>query len=99
MPGRQPARLVDAGLGRSYTERSKAIVAQYAAYEPLPGLHINGELTQGENIADNGGLKIAYAAFQKALAKHPEGAQEDRRLYSGSALLPRLGANLAGQHP
>ena len=61
---------------KAYTERSKAIVAQYAAYEPLPGLHINGELTQGENIADNGGLKIAYAAFQKALAKHPEEANK-----------------------
>ena len=61
---------------KAYTERSKAIVAQYSAYEPLPGLHINGELTQGENIADNGGLKIAYAAFQKALAKHPEDANK-----------------------
>jgi putative endopeptidase len=61
---------------KAYTERSKAIVAQYAAYEPLPSLHINGELTQGENIADNGGLTIAYAAFQKALAKHPQGANK-----------------------
>ena len=45
---------------------------QYSDYEPLPGLHVNGELTQGENIADIGGVKIAYAAFQKALAKNPE---------------------------
>jgi len=61
---------------KAYTERSKAIVAQYAAYEPLPGLHINGELTLGENTADIGGLKIAYAAFQKALAAHPEEANK-----------------------
>ena len=37
-----------------------------------PGQHLNGELTQGENIADIGGVKLAYAAFQKALDKHPE---------------------------
>ena len=52
-----------------YKERADKIVAQYAEYEPLPGLHINGELTQGENIADDGGVKLAYAALQKALAK------------------------------
>ena len=75
---------------------ARPIVEQYAAYEPLPGMHINGELTQGENIADIGGLKIAYAAFQKALAKNPEEAQqEDRRLHSRAAFLPRLGADLA----
>jgi putative endopeptidase len=56
---------------QSYTERSKAIVAQYASYEPLPGQHINGELTQGENIADIGGAKLAYMALQKALAGKP----------------------------
>ena len=55
-----------------YNKRRKAVVAQYNAYEALPGLHVNGELTQGENIADIGGLKLAYAALQKALAKHPE---------------------------
>ncbi len=52
-----------------YKERADKIVAQYAEYEPLPGMHINGELTLGENIADDGGVKLAYAALQKALAK------------------------------
>ena len=55
-----------------YDKRRKAIVQQYNEYEPLPGLHVNGELTQGENIADIGGVKLAYAALQKALDKHPE---------------------------
>jgi putative endopeptidase len=54
-----------------FKERSQAIVTQYSQYEPLPGLHINGELTQGENIADLGGVKLAYAALQKALAGKP----------------------------
>ncbi len=61
---------------KAYNERAKAIIAQYAAYEALPGQHINGELTQGENIADIGGLKIAYAAFKKAQARHPEDAEK-----------------------
>jgi putative endopeptidase len=52
-----------------YKERADKIVQQYSEYEPLPGMHIKGELTQGENIADDGGVKLAYAAFQKALAK------------------------------
>src|SRR5450755_3179497 len=64
------------GSAKAFTERAKAVIAQYSAYEPLPGLHINGELTQGENIADIGGIKIAYAAFQKALARHPEEANK-----------------------
>src|SRR6266478_5780172 len=55
-----------------FKKRSGAVVQQYSEYEPLPGLQVNGELTQGENIADIGGVKLAYAALQKALDKHPE---------------------------
>jgi predicted metalloendopeptidase len=55
-----------------YNKRRKAVVDQYSAYEPLPGQRVNGELTQGENIADIGGVKLAYAALQKALDKNPE---------------------------
>jgi putative endopeptidase len=62
----------------AYETRRKAVVDQYNEYEALPGLHVNGELTQGENIADIGGVKLAYAALQKALAKHPEA--RDKRI-------------------
>jgi len=57
---------------QEFTKRAQAIINQYNEYEPLPGLHVNGQLTQGENIADVGGVKLAYAALQKALDKHPE---------------------------
>ncbi|GAB3382096.1 M13 family metallopeptidase [Lysobacter fragariae] len=43
------------------------LAAQYSAYEPLPGLHVNGEQTSGENIADVSGLTIAYMAWRKSL--------------------------------
>ncbi|MBA2622163.1 MAG: M13 family metallopeptidase [Chthoniobacterales bacterium] len=52
-----------------YKEKADRIVQQYAEYEPLPGQKINGELTLGENIADDGGVKLAFAALQKALEK------------------------------
>jgi len=80
---------------KNYTERSKGIVAQYSAYEALPGLHLNGELTQGENIADIGGVKLAYMALQKALKKKggtPEkidGFTPEQRFFLGFAQIWR----------
>src|SRR5256714_1238007 len=59
-----------------YDKRRQAGVDQYSAYEPLPGLPINGELTQGENIADIGGIKLSYAALQKALNKNPQAREQ-----------------------
>jgi predicted metalloendopeptidase len=53
----------------AYKARTELIVKQFDAYEALPGEHVNGKLTLGENIGDLGGLKIAFAALEKALAK------------------------------
>jgi predicted metalloendopeptidase len=50
-----------------FKARAEAIVGQFSGYAVLDGLHLNGELTQGENIADLGGLRIAYAALEKNL--------------------------------
>jgi putative endopeptidase len=56
----------------AYTSRTDLVVKQYDGYEPLPGLHINGQLCLGENIADLGGLKIAFAALERYLAREGE---------------------------
>jgi putative endopeptidase len=56
---------------KRFQERSKKIVEQFNSYVAMDDLHINGELTEGENIADLGGVKLAYAALEKALQRKP----------------------------
>lgn len=58
---------------REFNRRAAQVVQEYAGFEPLPGLHVNGELTLGENLADLGGLSIAYEALQRRLAREPSG--------------------------
>ena len=48
-----------------FKSRADVMVRQYDAYEPLPGLHINGKATLGENIADYGGLLLGIDAFRR----------------------------------
>jgi putative endopeptidase len=68
-----------------FKAKTAALVAQYSAYEPLPGFHVNGELTLGENIADNSGLAIAIKAYHRALGgREPpviDGLTGDQRLF------------------
>ena len=54
-----------------FKARAAGVVQQFSSYTVLDGVHLKGELTQGENIADLGGLKVSYAALQLALAGKP----------------------------
>jgi putative endopeptidase len=66
-----------------------AFGAQYDAYEPLPGMHVQGKLTMGENIADLAGLTLAYDAYKASLggkeAPMIDGFSGDQRFYLGWA--------------
>ncbi|AXK72141.1 M13 family peptidase [Lysobacter sp. TY2-98] len=55
-----------------FTTAAQKMVDQFNAYEPLPGLHINGKASLGENIADYGGVLLGLEAFQKT-AQYKEG--------------------------
>jgi putative endopeptidase len=65
------------------------LVRQYDRYEAAPGLKVNGNMTLGENIADLGGLNIAYDALQIAVAGQPDpkidGLTRDQRFFIGWA--------------
>jgi len=69
---------------KSYTDR---VVAQYGAYEPLPGVHVNGELTLGENMADLAGINVAHDAWLISLhGKQPpviDGYTGEQRFFLG----------------
>ena len=53
---------------KNFEERAQVLVDWFDAIEVLPGLHANGQLTLGENIADYGGLQVAFQAFKNAAA-------------------------------
>ena len=54
-----------------FNARAEKVVEEYDAFTPLPGVHVNGRLTLGENIADLGGLSIAFEALQRRLTADP----------------------------
>jgi len=51
----------------TFKKNAKALSDQYDTYEPFPGLHVNGNLTLGENIADVAGLAASYDAYKASL--------------------------------
>jgi endothelin-converting enzyme/putative endopeptidase len=55
-----------------YKVKAERLAAQFDAYEPIPGVHIKGHLTLGENLADLGGIETAYAAYRRYVARHGE---------------------------
>ena len=75
--------------GAAFEARAKRLGAQYSTYEPVPGAHINGELTMGENIADLGGLNVALEAYHRSLNGKPapvlDGLSGDQRVFLGWA--------------
>ena len=72
-----------------FEERAKVLGAIYDSLEPIPGVHVNGDLTMGENIADLGGLLLALDAYHKSLEGQPapviDGLTGDQRVFLGWA--------------
>ncbi|HXY60815.1 MAG TPA: M13-type metalloendopeptidase, partial [Chthoniobacterales bacterium] len=73
----------------TFKKRADMLGAQYSKYEPIPGVHVNGELTMGENIADLGGLTLALDAYRTSLkgqsAPVLDGFTGDQRVFLGWA--------------
>lgn len=72
---------------KEFTSLTSKLVAQYDAYEAIPGKHVNGKLTLGENIADLSGLAVAYKAYQLSLGGKPaekiDGHTGEQRFFLG----------------
>jgi putative endopeptidase len=72
-----------------FKAKTETVVKEYDAFEPVPGFHVNGALTLGENIADIAGIEIAYKAYIVSLhGRIPpiiDGMTADQRFYIGYA--------------
>jgi len=72
-----------------FDRRGAALAAQYSRFEPLPGYHVNGRFTLGENSADLAGLTISYAAYRRSLGGREapvlDGLSGDERFFIGWA--------------
>ena len=61
-----------AATAAKYKVKADMLAKQFDQYEPLPGVHIKGKLTLGENLADLGGLEAAYDAYRRYVSRHGE---------------------------
>lgn len=76
-----------------FTAKTSLLVAQYGDYSPLPGYHVDGALTLGENIGDNSGLAVAFKAYRNSLSGRPspviDGFTGEQRVFLGWAQIWR----------
>ncbi|MBD2721923.1 M13 family metallopeptidase [Hymenobacter armeniacus] len=79
--------------GEKFTQRAAVVGKQFDAFTPLDSVHVNGALTMGENLADLGGLTIAYQAFMKTpqakAGKMIDGFTPQQRFFLGYAQIWR----------
>jgi predicted metalloendopeptidase len=72
---------------KNFAAKTRMLVKQYNGYSPVKGYFVNGELTLGENIADNSGAAIAYKAYRISLGGRPapviDGLTGEQRFYMG----------------
>jgi putative endopeptidase len=88
---------------QEFEKRAQKVVSEYDGFEPLPGSHVNGKLTLGENIADLGGVSIGYDAMERAMKKDPakrkivDGFTPEQRFFLSFAQIWRMNIREAEQ--
>ncbi|MCC6394502.1 MAG: M13 family metallopeptidase, partial [Bryobacterales bacterium] len=74
---------------KAFEQRAECFVKEYEGFSPVPGVHLNGKLTLGENAADNGGIHLAYMALLRLLEKQmlakADGLTPQQRFFLGFA--------------
>ncbi len=73
--------------GKEFERRASCLVDQYSGYTAVGDVKVNGRLTLGENVADNGGLRLSYAALESTLGRRPrlaiDGLTSEQRFFLG----------------
>lgn len=99
-----------ASTKKQFADATKCVVDQYSQYEAVPGVKLDGKLTAGENIADNGGVKLAYEAYKtwregNDVPRQVEGYSDDQLYYLAYAqswcekVTPELLETMAHSNP